>query len=184
MAEARLFIATLPSLAFLDGLERFRGALSGAYQGLRIIPRANLHVTLKFLGSVDEARVAEICVRVARVVESAERSTLLFDELIALPRASKARVIALSATPPRALCALVAQLERCMAELGVAPETRPFFAHLTLGRAKARARLIGERAPTPPRLALDVDEIILMQSQLGPQGPVYQPRARWTIPPP
>jgi 2'-5' RNA ligase len=116
-------------------------------------------------------------------VESAERSTLLFDQLMALPRASKARVIVLSAPVPGALCALVAQLELCLAELGFAPETRPFFAHLTLGRAKRRARLIGEHAPTPPRLALDVDEIILTESRLGPQGPVYLPRARWTIPP-
>jgi 2'-5' RNA ligase len=72
-----------------------------------------------------------------------------------------------------------------MAELGFAPEDRPFTPHLTLARAHRDAQpaqLAGLAAAlkseqlTP--LAVRLDELVLFRSQLNRGGAVYNPLIR------
>ena len=71
-----------------------------------------------------------------------------------------------------------------MEPFGFAPETRPFRAHLTIGRVRRDAspaqqaqlgKLLADVAP-PPALPWLVTAVTLFQSELGREGPRYTAR--------
>jgi len=76
------------------------------------------------------------------------------------------------------LLALFNAIESALVPLGVAPETRPFHPHLTLGRNKARYNfaalfeLLAEKSDLF-LAACPVDAFQLMRSDLTPEGPIY-----------
>jgi len=128
---------------------------------------ANLHVTLKFLGQVDEARVPALAdalrARVAghRVFDAAVRG------LGAFP----------SPTRPRVLWAgLEETIDACCAGLGFPRETRAFAAHVTLGRVREPRRqpALGEALARPADVGrVRVERVSLMRSELSPRGARY-----------
>jgi 2'-5' RNA ligase len=81
------------------------------------------------------------------------------------------------------LAALVADLGARLAPLGFPPETRPFSAHVTLGRARdprgapRLAKALGPLAPAAPA-AWTAEEVVLVRSHLSPQGSRYEAFAR------
>ncbi|MGH8169930.1 MAG: 2'-5' RNA ligase family protein, partial [Steroidobacteraceae bacterium] len=115
--------------------------------GGRVVPAANLHVTLAFLGSVAErqlARLAEIGRGVARVFgsdlagEAASGSPLelRFDHL-EYWRAAQL-LCALPAEPPAGTMALARRLQARLIESGFAPDLKPFRPHVTVARKVSR----------------------------------------------
>ncbi len=147
---------------------------------------ANLHITLKFVGEVDEDRVPDLIAAVQRA--AAERAAFSFDftGLGAFPRPRKPRVLWVgtdeaAAVPFRKLAGAV---DREVAKARLASrEKRPFTAHLTLARSRSPKGepALGEILETPTGLdglTVPVEEVVVMQSILGPTGPSYVPLAR------
>jgi RNA 2',3'-cyclic 3'-phosphodiesterase len=141
-----------------------------------------LHVTLRFLGAVDEARVGDL----EREVGAATRGVAPFAAslagLVLFPSPRRPRVVALGLEPVAALGTLAAQVERGVVAAGFAPEARPFRAHLTLGRAREQRRLAlaadVTASVTAHGDAWDVVETVLFRSDLAPSGARYTPLAR------
>jgi RNA 2',3'-cyclic 3'-phosphodiesterase len=143
----------------------------------------NLHVTLRFLGAVDEATLG----RAREALDAAARATapftLVLGGLGGFPSARAPRVIWVGvATGAEALAALHARVEAALAERGVPPEGRAFHAHVTLGRAREPR---GAPALAPVLAAgatelgeVPVDAIHLMRSDLHPAGARYSVLAR------
>lgn len=146
----------------------------------------NLHITLKFLGDVDEALIPKL-EEAAR--EALRRSPLdgavrwTLDRLGAFPSADRPRVVWVgSSHEPRELAELAAHLEEVLEPLGFAPEGRGFVAHITLGRVKERAPSahVAELARVLQRhpefhYEARVEGVTLMKSDLTPQGAIYTP---------
>ena len=138
---------------------------------------ANLHVTLKFLGQVDEARVPALAdalrARVAghRVFDAAVRG------LGAFPSPTRPRVLwAGLEDDAGALAALAETIDACCAGLGFPRETRAFAAHVTLGRVREPRRqpALAEALALPADFGrLRVEQVSLMRSQLSPRGARY-----------
>jgi 2'-5' RNA ligase len=125
----RLFTGLeIPSDLATD-LSRLRGGLSGAHW----IDAENYHLTLRFIGDIDESTAREV------------RSTL---EKIRLPPflvtieglsafgSTKPRALIAKATPAPPLVELKAQQERLMRRIGIAPDPRKFIPHVTLARLR------------------------------------------------
>jgi 2'-5' RNA ligase len=184
MADLRLFWA-------LEIGAAARARAAGAVAWLREQPgggdvrwvrEESLHVTLRFLGSVDPARVAEI----EREVDLATRGIAPFSVALAgallFPSPRRARVVALALAPETELAALAAGVERGAVAAGFPAESRPFRAHLTLGRARdqRRCRLAADvtASVTAHGDAWDVRETVLFRSDLAPGGARYTPLAR------
>jgi RNA 2',3'-cyclic 3'-phosphodiesterase len=95
-----------------------------------------LHLTLRFIGPVDESTIA----RLSAAVDAAAARTASFEVTIAgagaFPSTTRPRTIWLGVDDGAdQLAAAAAQLEDFLAEAGVERSERPFRAHLTLARA-------------------------------------------------
>lgn len=124
------------------GLSMLRGGLSGA----RWIDPENYHVTLRFVGDVDDATARDIMLMLGQVRRPAFDLTL--DGLDQFgghkPRAVFAAV---RATP--ALMELQAEQERIMQRLGLGAEGRNFKPHVTLARLRdASSRQVADYLAT------------------------------------
>jgi 2'-5' RNA ligase len=160
-----------------------RAALTRAIDRLRAlapdvawIAETNLHVTLKFLGHVDEGRLGAVEGALAGVAARHAPFDLAVRGLGAFPTSSRPRVLWAGLTPPTALAALATDVDTALVGLGVPPETRPFAGHVTLGRVR-EARRRPELADALARPAefgrVRVAGISLMRSDLHPRGARY-----------
>ena len=137
---------------------------------------SNLHVTLKFLGQIDEARVDAI----GDALTAAAQRTPAFDVNVrglgAFPTATRARILWVGLAPAAPLVGLAAAVDAALAGLGIERESRPFAAHVTLGRVRESQRNLAladalARPVDCGRLA--VTRISLMRSELHPRGARY-----------
>ena len=153
--------------------------------GGRPVPEESLHVTLAFLGSVPERRVAELQAIARRVAEAPEAGgapvLVSFDRLVhwakprilcaldALPSggtdaAGAPRVGALAGAP-----ALAESLKGETTARGFSPDLKPFHAHVTVARKVAHAPAAQPLSPVP----WTFDAFALIESRTEPTGPVY-----------
>lgn len=146
----------------------------------------NMHITMVFLGDVDDGLVPDLEVAARQALEETELSgpiDVTLDRLGAFPHVHKPRVVWAGCTnDPEPVKRLAKSLEAALQPLGFEPEDRPFTTHVTLGRVKERGRSQGLQdlteaieSHTPFQYDLQIDRLTLMQSQLGPQGPTYDP---------
>lgn len=132
------------------------------------------HLTLKFLGNVDDAREPEI----ARVVEGAasrhRRFDAAFSELGGFPNLRRPRVLWLGIGAGNdAMARIAADLESCFVPLGFASEDRAWSGHFTLARF-GRPSAIDVPAVDVPDEAFGVTELVLFRSHLHPKGARYE----------
>jgi 2'-5' RNA ligase len=143
-----------------------------------------LHLTLKFLGDVEAARIEALTRAAARAADGVGRFALTLGEAGSFPASGNARVIWLGLRDQtNQLAALHARLEEECARENFPRESRPFHPHITLARirvpnaaARRLAQLHRETGFAPA--SFDVDEFIVMRSQLGAGGSRYTPLSR------
>jgi 2'-5' RNA ligase len=163
LTAKRLFFALWPELATATLIDQ--AAILSAPAAGRRLAVADLHVTLCFLGAVDESVVPELSARAAAL--DAVAFELEFD---ALEYWRRARLLAAtcSSTPPAAIA--LAESLRVMARcVGLAPDERPLRPHVTLlrGLGSAAAPRQPLQQARPVRLA--ARRFYLAQSQELPE---------------
>lgn len=149
---------------------------------IKWVPTDNLHLTLKFLGDVDNIRIPEICDVVRGVCEPYSPFELIFQGTGGLPKLERPRVLCAGVEDPsHSLVALVGELETALAELGFKPEPRDYRPHLTLGRTRSGSRRASddviERVRKEEHVELgkmQADSVQLIASFLEKTGPRYQ----------
>ena len=138
-----------------------------------------IHLTLKFLGEIQEAQVPVIMVSLVRAGGNSSGFRIEIAGAGAFPDQKNARVVWLGITGDAAgLMKLQAVVEAAMVGAGFEREDRVFTPHLTLGRIrhirsrdawlKALDELKHIRLP-----GFDVKSVCLMKSELKPSGAVY-----------
>ncbi|MGH7531563.1 MAG: RNA 2',3'-cyclic phosphodiesterase [Gemmatimonadales bacterium] len=146
-----------------------------------------IHLSLKFLGDMEEAREPELQAALRQATSGARGIPVHIEGFGVFPDFDRPRVIWAGVEPDPALELLQHAVERAFEPLGFATEARAFRPHVTVGRTR-RARpgefrglgsAIDALAFTATTLVNGVD---LVQSTLGPDGPVYQVRQRERLP--
>ncbi len=145
----------------------------------RWVPIEQLHLTLRFLGEVDDEAIA----RVLEAVEAEQADAPLGPLRFALRGLGtfggrRPRVLFAAIDPVAPVAGLAARLERAVRVAGLPPEPRTFRAHVTLARF---------RAPRPDRIAswlrtqaafatepFDVAGPTLYRSHLTHRGAVHE----------
>ena len=172
----RLFVAVELHADVNAQLSRALEALRPCH-GYRWVKCVQLHVTCKFLGEVDAARVVLPRGDLAVALRAIEVPALQLGVrgLGQFPPRGRPRVVwAGLSGDVAALEALAERVDRACAALDFPREDRPFRAHVTLARVNDDARpgplpaVSLEAAPQP------IDGLHLIHSTLTPQGSVYR----------
>ena len=98
---------------------------------------ANLHLTLKFLGEVQQSSVQDFSNAVSRAVAEVKPFSIRLEQTGAFPKHGQPRVLWIGINDPTGkLGELHARLEEESARAGFAKEARPFHPHLTVARLR------------------------------------------------
>ena len=182
----RLFVATYPPPAACDDLERRLAGLNvatAAAQGVntRLARRDTWHVTLAFLGEVDEERLPDVHTAVGRAVDGWPAPQLC---LAGGGRFGRGRFTLLwVGVQGEGLAELARQVRRHLKRARLPYDDKPFKPHLTVARPgdrldraavdADRAALAEYRGP-----AWRVEAVELVRSHLGPK-PSYDHLGAW-----
>jgi 2'-5' RNA ligase len=161
--------------AHRSALERYLAGAAATAPQFRWTPPENLHLTIRFLGHVEESVAAAIAGRVEAA--GPEGFELALGSVGSFKLGRLARVVWLGlATGESPAVALAELVEAESVRAGLEPEGRKFHAHLTLARARARDGAALPDLAAPPALEpWRARELILYRSRLGRGGSVYEP---------
>lgn len=153
----------------------------------------NIHLTLKFLGELNEKKVPPVC----QALEETARAKSAFGARLgpvgAFPATSSPRTIWVGLGKGEEETAEIARaLEERIARIGIPKEKREFTPHITIGRTRS-AKNIGKLkealASCRERFGnegyeFSVDRVILFKSTLTPKGPIYENIKEGALSPP
>ncbi|MGZ6253516.1 MAG: RNA 2',3'-cyclic phosphodiesterase [Candidatus Binataceae bacterium] len=175
----RLFVAfSLP-----DGVIARLSMLCSGVPGARWVEPENMHVTLRFIGEVDETTAAEID-HALSAIEAPAFSTSLAG-INTFGKDHKAHTLWVGVQPSPALTHLQAKVESAIVRSGQPSEQRKFTPHVTLARMTkpemTRLQNYIEGNALFSAGPFSVDQFTLYESQPGNGGPVYTPLADYSL---
>jgi RNA 2',3'-cyclic 3'-phosphodiesterase len=186
----RLFVAIALPPAALDELDALAAPLRAARQDLRWTNREAWHVTLAFLGQVEESAAARLLPRLERAAQRHHAFRLAFCGAGAFPAPARANVLWSGLSGDRGALAHLAQSVAAGARRAGAPPPdrgRRFQPHLTLARCRMPADVTGLVAALAGYQGQPwaADRIHLVRSRLGAAAPPrYATLASWPLRPP
>jgi 2'-5' RNA ligase len=165
--------------------------LLAAAPGRRIritwVQPASIHLTLKFLGEIDEDAVEPLHARVGAAIQNWPPFEIPLGTMGAFPSLHAPRALWIG--PPSSWESrdeagrareLAARIDEVCARVAVPRDAHPWQPHLTLARVREGERDAGRLLEASGLMArsddigsLRVDEISLMKSEMRPDGPLY-----------
>jgi RNA 2',3'-cyclic 3'-phosphodiesterase len=173
----RLFIAITPPTDVRERIMRVIEELKPLSRSPRWVRPEGLHLTLKFLGEVEELQMPEVKASL-KDISASKALDLRFHGVGTFPKHERPRVIWAAVEESTALSALAEALVTLFEPLGFRREDRDFSPHITLARINSRERLDNlVRAATGFASydfgAMQAAEFELFQSTLKPLGAEY-----------
>ena len=174
----RLFVAVDLSEKIRENLNEVLAAISG-FRGVKPVEKQNLHITLQFIGEVNERKAEDI----RRTLSDIKLSpfTLKFRGIGFFPNQRNPRVIWVGVSEgEQEMRTLASQVEAALKKLGFRKD-KEFVAHATVGRIKRmgaedRRRLVSELSQyfDAEFGEMVVSDFRLKKSTLTPKGPIYE----------
>lgn len=145
---------------------------------LKVVNPDIIHITLKFLGDVEESAVDDICGVIKESANDVSRFEMKLQDIGAFPSKNRIRVVWVGIPNPGPLKLIAERIDMGLSSLGFEMEKREFKPHLTVARARSpngmnRVQEIMERWKNTDFGNQMVDRIRLKKSVLGPRGPTY-----------
>lgn len=178
LASWRLFLAVPVAQLVEKRLEEILKNVSG-FREVKWVGKEQLHITLRFIGNLDENLVPELEGRVREAVRGFKPFESEIDGLGAFPSFDRPRVLFVPLVQgEEPFQRLEKSVSSALAGMDLKPEDREFHPHLTLGRvrenqdARTAVKFLQSllRAKAGP---WKIDRFILFKSQLTSEGPVY-----------
>jgi len=180
----RTFIAiTLPE-DIRDSLEKVQKQLKTSQADVKWVEPKNIHLTLKFLGEIDNSQLEKIIAILGDTAKNQAAFLCRISSVGAFPRDNSPRVIwAGIDLGDEEIKQIAKRLETNLLGLGFPPEDKPFSSHITLGRTKSslnrdslvKGLLDLQKKAEKETIAFSVNKITLFKSTLTPLGPIYEP---------
>jgi RNA 2',3'-cyclic 3'-phosphodiesterase len=183
----RLFIAIAPPVGVLDEVEAVASPLRPGRPDLRWTRHDAWHITLAFLGQVDDVAAGRLTPRLERAARRHKSFGLSFSGAGAFPSGARARVLWIGLQGDlQDLAGLAASVSAGARRAGAPPpdEGRRFRPHLTLARCRAPAdvgplvAVLAGFTGTP----WTTERIHLVRSYPGPR-PAYETLGSWPLAP-
>ena len=185
----RLFMAIDIPTEITEKILPLQKVLADTKADIAWVSPENYHVTVKFLGEVDELLIPEITTRMNRAAAEVPTFNLETEGLDKLPEKGPTRVIiSRILSPDQRLTKLHRLLDSGIGGMGLPMDTRVLVPHLTLGRVRSNHglnRLIRllEKHDLDFFGAFPVPEVTLYRSLLGDGATKYEPLHRAPLKP-
>jgi RNA 2',3'-cyclic 3'-phosphodiesterase len=148
---------------------------------------ASIHLTIKFLGDMDEQVIDPLLVVVEQAIGRQIPVNVPLERLGVFPRPQSPRVLWVGPSEnwekgaeAKRIAEIHGAIEQACEGLSFLRETKPFSPHLTLARIKVGERQVGVALAKSGVLdrplslgSLAVESVVLMKSELRPTGSVY-----------
>lgn len=183
----RTFIAIELAEPVRETLARIQSHLKYAGADVKWVDKDNIHLTLKFLGEIDETKCEKVKSALDEIAKDFRPFELSLKDIGAFPNIEFPRVIWVGLDKGAKESTEIAEkIDAALSKIRFQEETRPFAAHLTIGRVRssknkeALKEKIQSYTPDPKPHTLNpipyeqlITSIILFQSTLTPKGPIY-----------
>lgn len=182
----RIFIAIKidPEEELLKMISSLKTGLKN--ESIKWTETSNIHITLVFLGDTEEKRIREIDSILSGICKGFGSFDLILSSAGIFRSLRDPRIIWAGINNSPELAELNRRISDELRETGTMLEHRVFNPHLTLGRIKRlndTQKLSGliENYKDKEIQRVIVSEIVLFESVLRPQGPVYTPLGRYSL---
>jgi len=183
----RAFIAVEIDKTNKQRLSKLISDLKKSNTDIKWVGENQMHLTLKFLGNIEQDRVQVISGALKSIADNFKGFNIRLSKIGAFPNLRRPRVIWLDIDKgAEELKSLSNKIEIELEKIGFKKEKREFKAHLTLGRVRSLKvienleKIINETDFQPPN-EIKIDKLILFQSTLTPKGAIYTPLSECPI---
>ena len=186
----RAFIAIELPKDTRDSLGRLQEQLKKAQADVKWVTPENIHLTLKFLGEVDDEKLKRISKAIEEAAQENHPYKIRIHSLGAFPKIDYLRVLWVGAEEGDAETRKIAkELEEKIIKIGIPKEGRSFSSHITIGRIRStlnRERLVKELKNMQEifgkeNLEFCASKITLFKSTLTPKGPIYEVLKKFSL---
>ena len=177
--NVRLFVAVEIPEETREKLAELQDKLKKVDADVGWVAPENLHITLKFIGYIDEEKIDTVINIMNDSVTHIKPFDLSYVGVGIFPTEKNPRVIFADIIDSGGILAKIHErLDNQLMALGVEHEERKFEAHLTLGRIKTRrnVRKLVEGLNSYNGFNFGsehITQVVLMKSDLSPNGPKY-----------
>jgi len=177
----RTFISIELSDEIKDILDRIQSHLKYAGADVKWIEKDNIHLTLKFLGEIDDNKCEKVKSALDEIAKSTKPFEISLKNIGAFPKIEFPRVIWVGLDKgAKESTELASKVDEVLSKLGFDKEVRAFAAHLTIGRVRSpkNKEELQERVNSfSKQFTADslqyINSIYLLQSTLTPKGSIY-----------
>jgi len=174
----RCFIAIELSQETRGVLDKIQEELKQTIHGVKWVKPDNIHLTLKFIGNVEEETVDKIKEAMTQAASQTQPFKIKLSSAGAFPTPERPRVIWIGIEEGRKESTDIASsVEEKLIPLGIEKENRAFHPHLTLARVKfLKDKSSVKNAFTSlkiPQIEMTAEKVTLFQSTLSREGAVY-----------
>ena len=176
----RTFLAFPISGALKERLRYILDDLQQTHADVKWVKAENIHLTLKFLGDVEESGIGKISSVVREQCHDFAPVTSHLSGIGAFPDLRHPKVVWAALDDSKKELQTIAEVLRGeMIKLGVAQDEHSFKPHITLGRVRSSVNLKNliqtmQQITFKCTIEQVFDKIILYKSTLTPQGPIYE----------
>jgi len=185
MSLVRTFVAIECSEHLRAACDKAIGDLGDVFAGTRWVRPENIHLTLKFLGEVEDRELHSVCRKVGEAAQTVSKFDVKCRSISAFPNVERPGTIWVDVVDANDhIMELQQKVAESLTDLGFPIERRPFKAHLTLGRTRTRDSGSPEWLKIVKRNAnrefglLSVKEVVVFSSELERKWPIYTALAR------
>ncbi len=175
----RAFIAIELDPGIKDQLQVLVGELKASRADIRWVNAGGMHLTLKFLGEIDDGQALRIKETLSEIARRYAPFPLRLERTGAFPDEKRPRVLWVGFDAAPELLALQEEIDRALEAECFEREKRGFTPHLTLGRVKGPDRIplamtaLGRHREASFG-AMTVRKVTLFESILHPEGAQYR----------
>lgn len=169
----RLFVAIEIPVSLSDDIAVFQRRMKESSAQMTCVSPSLMHVTLKFIGEVDER---DVCVISSALSTVSGAPFSLSTKGIEFNNKRQPRVVWLRMHTVPALFELVEKVEQVLVSFGIEKESRRYHPHITIARIKQASPELFTLVDSYQHSFLytfDVSSFVLKKSVLTPNGPIY-----------
>lgn len=139
---------------------------------VRPSPIDQMHITMRFIGDIDDGKTKKVVKAVSDAVAGMEPFTITIGNAGCFPKPERPSVLWIGAEPGTTLRSISDRIATNLKAANIQFDEKPFKSHITVGRCTG---------PMDPRPFIEkysgkeietflCDEILIMRSELSPQG--------------